>query len=267
MGKIIAVANEKGGVGKTTATITLGDIFAKLGYRTLIVDNDPQGSATFSILGKKEDISAHVADAYDGKDVQPIQIRKNLYLLGSSKKLGTKLDKGFEVIYDFAGVLDKYRQKYDYILIDCVPSTSYFLTASLLAADYVLIPIIPEPYAVDGLKEVLDTINKFQRPRFNPNLKVIGSFLNCVPGKQTVITKSIIKGLENEYKNLIFNSKVTRGTAIVESPTRQQSIIDYAPGHKLAKEFTEVANELITRIKKNFIADIYKRSEEKKGKK
>ena len=267
MGKIIAVANEKGGVGKTTATITLGDIFAKLGYRTLIVDNDPQGSATFSILGKKEEISAHVADAYDGKDVQPIQIRKNLYLLGSSKKLGTKLDKGFEVIYDFAGVLDKYRQKYDYILIDCVPSTSYFLTASLLAADYVLIPIIPEPYAVDGLKEVLDTINKFQRPRFNPNLKVIGSFLNCVPGKQTVITKSIIKGLENEYKNLIFNSKVTRGTAIVESPTRQQSIIDYAPGHKLAKEFTEVANELITRIKKNFIADIYKRSEEKKGKK
>ena len=257
MGKIIAIANEKGGVGKTTATVTIGDILAKLGHSTLIVDNDPQGNATLSILGSKENLDAHVRDAYNGKDTQPLEIKENLYLLGSNKQLARELDRGFDIAFDFAETLVKYSKEYDYILIDCVPSTSYFLTASLLAADYVIIPIIPEPYAVDGLKEVLDSIKKFQRVRFNPNLKIIGVFINCVPGKPTIITKSIIKGLEKEYKDLIFKSKVTRSTAIVESPTKQQSIMEYAPGHKLAHEFKAVVNELITRINSEFVAEIY----------
>lgn len=255
MAKIVAIANEKGGVGKTTGAITISDVLSKLGYSTLLVDNDPQGNSTFSILGDKNNLESDVRNIYNKKSVAPMPIREKLHLLGANKQLGKELDRGFEIVYDFAETLDKYRETYDYIIIDCVPSTSYFLTASLLAADYVLIPIIPEPYAVDGLNEVLDTIRKFQRPRFNPNLKILGAFLNCVPGKPTVITKSIINGLENEYKDLIFTSRVTRGTAIVESPTRKQSIIDYAPNHKLTRNFQDVTKEMIFRINEGFFAD------------
>ena len=264
MGKVIAVANEKGGVGKTTGTVTIADILASWGHSVLLTDNDPQGNATLSFRGSKEDLEAHIRDVYNGKVVKPILIKERLHLLGSNKQLGKELDRGFEIVYDFAETLDKYLNQYDFILIDCLPSTSYFLAASLLAADYVVIPIIPEPYAVDGLKEVLDTIKKYQRPKFNPNLKIIGVFINCVPGKPTIITKSIIEGLEKEYKDLIFTSKVTRGTAIVESPTKQQSIIEYAPDHKLAQEFSAVTRELLMRIDEGFTANLEQVSKHEK---
>lgn len=256
MGKVIAIANEKGGVGKTTGAITFADILASWGHKILLADNDPQGNATLSVRGDKVNLEAHIRDVYNGKVVKPISIKERFDLLGANKQLGKELDKGFEMVYDFAETLDKYREKYDYIILDCVPSTSYFLTASLLAADYVVIPIIPEPYAVDGLSEVLDTIQKFQRPRFNPNLKIIGVFINCVPGKQTLITKGIIKGLRSQYKDLIFTSEVTRGTAIVESPTQKQSIAEYSPKHKLAHEFSAVTRELLARIEEGFTANL-----------
>lgn len=250
MGKIVAVTNQKGGVGKTTMCHNLGHILASKNNKILMVDNDPQGNLTFANLGIKKDPPVHVLDLYNNKSLKPHVINNNLHLIGADKKLSTVQEKDFDILFNLAEGLGKLQAKYDYILIDCLPSFGRLHTASLLAADYALIPFKPEPFSVQGLEELWETIEKIKQPRWNPHLKILGIVLNSVPGKMTHLASNIIQDLRKNYGQLVFKNHIDESVVIKESPSVAESITDYVKGHKVAKQFMAVANEFLKRIRK-----------------
>lgn len=248
MGKIVAITNQKGGVGKTTTCHNLGHILASKNNKTLMVDNDPQGNLTFANLGVKRDPPVHILDLYDNKLVTPHVINNNLHFIGADKRLSAVQEKDFDILFNLAAGLEKLQSDYDYILIDCLPSFGRLHTASLLAADYALIPFKPEPFSVQGLEELWETIEKVKQPRWNPHLKVLGIILNSVPGKMTHLASNIIEDLRKNYDELVFKNHIDESVVIKESPSVAESIVEYVKDHKVAKQFMAVVNEFLKRI-------------------
>ena len=150
----IAIANQKGGVGKTTIALNLAQGLAARGYHTLAVDNDAQGNLTSGLLDDPTLLAANVLSFYDDERsaVHPQSIQKHLELIGADIRLAKITDQGFEVIFRLREGLDTLQHAYDFILIDCVPSFGYLSAASLYATDGVLIPVKPAPFALQGLK-------------------------------------------------------------------------------------------------------------------
>jgi chromosome partitioning protein len=257
-GMVIVVANNKGGVGKTTNAFNLGHELATMGFKTCLIDNDPQGNLTIASLGTKDEIKAHIKDLYfynnqkDGFTLPtPIPIKKNLDLIGSNRELAKILDESFEIIYNLEESIKFYKKDYNFIIIDCLTAIGHLLTGGLLSADYAVIPILPEYFAIDALKEALKMVEKVTHPRLNPNLKILGVILNRVPGQKITLCDSIEEQIRHKYGELIFKVKISNSVTVVESPTCQQSVSDYAPGHKTAKEYKALAEELVHRIKRN----------------
>jgi len=160
MAKIVAVVNQKGGVGKTTISFNLAKGLAFKRYRVLVIDNDPQGNLTSAFLEEPEDLNSSVLDIYREKEVIPRAIDENLHLIGSNIHLAKVADGDFEIIFRLKEALVKWEDDYDLIIIDCLPSFGYLNMAALNASDQVLIPVTPSPFALSGLVDLLQTIDK-----------------------------------------------------------------------------------------------------------
>ena len=249
MTKTISIINQKGGVGKTTITFNLAKGLAEKGSKVLVIDNDPQGNLTGAFLNDPTTLKANVLDLYSNERVKitPEKITDNLFLIGANIHLSKISDGEFDIIFRLKEGLETIKQAFDYVLIDCLPAFGYLNMAALNAADFVLIPTKPAPFALAGLKDLLGTIRKVKK-RINPDLKVLGIVLNLIEGRKTTIADELERVLREEYGSLIFTTKLNKGVKVEESPTFCQSIMEYDPQGKLAVQFHALLEEFIQRI-------------------
>jgi len=249
MAKTISIINQKGGVGKTTITFNLAKGLAGKGYKVLVIDNDPQGNLTGALLDDPTAMKANVLGLYDPEQdkITPEKINDKLFLIGADIHLSKVSDSEFDIIFRLKEGLEKLKQDYDFVLIDCLPAFGFLNMAALNAADFVLIPTKPAPFALAGLKDLLGTVKKVQK-RLNQNLQVLGIVLNLIEGRKTTMAEELEKVLRDEYKDLIFTTKLNKGVKMEESPTFSQSIMEYDPQGKLAGQFETLLCEFIKRI-------------------
>lgn len=251
---IISISNQKGGVGKTTITFNLAKALAQKGYKVLAVDNDPQGNLTGAFLEDPDILQSNLLDIYEEKAINaPHPIQNNLDLIGADIHLSKVVENNFEVIYRLSEGLEGLKAKYDFILIDCLPSFGYLNMAALNASDFVLIPAKPAKFSLMGLKDLFATIDKTKK-RVNKKLQVLGIVLNLV--EPTNVAQAIEQALRDNYSDLVFETKISKRTKLEESPSFQQSIAEYEPKGQPAIQFDTFLAELLRRLG-------YDRTEEK----
>lgn len=248
---IIAIANQKGGEGKTTTSINLAHGLALAGKRTLLVDMDPQGNSS-GIFADIENIHLTVADLFTKKhNAEEIIIRtkyEKLDLLPAKISLAeVELSTlNVDAPYVMRDALEAVKAKYDAIVIDCPPSLSIFTINALGAAGFVVIPLQAEKFSIDGIKGLQGTIEGIKR-RINPDLKILGALITQLKSN-TVLTKTILPVIQNYFP--VFNTSISTGVAVGESHLSRRSLLDYNSGVKQAKEYMAFVKEVIDGIKK-----------------
>lgn len=252
MGKIIALANQKGGVGKTTTTINLGASLATLEKSVLIVDADPQANAS-SGLGvdiKEVDCSlyeciinkADVRDAIYTTDITGLDIiPSHIDLVGAEIEM-LNLDNREKVIKN---ILDPIREDYDYILIDCSPSLGLITVNALTASDSVIIPVQCEYFALEGISKLLNTI-KIIKSKLNPKLEIEG-FLLTMYDSRLRLANQIYDEVKRHFQELVFKTVIQRNVKLSESPSHGLPVILYDADSSGAKNHLNLAREIINK--------------------
>lgn len=252
MGKIIALANQKGGVGKTTTTINLGASLATLEKSVLIVDADPQANAS-SGLGvdiKEVDCSlyeciinkADVRDAIYTTDITGLDvIPSHIDLVGAEIEM-LNLDNREKVIKN---ILDPIRDDYDYILIDCSPSLGLITVNALTASDSVIIPVQCEYFALEGISKLLNTI-KIIKSKLNPKLEIEG-FLLTMYDSRLRLANQIYDEVKRHFQELVFKTVIQRNVKLSESPSHGLPVILYDADSSGAKNHLNLAREIISK--------------------
>ena len=252
MGKIIAIANQKGGVGKTTTAFNLGACLALEGKKVLLVDADPQANATSGIGLNPEDADVSIYECMvDGtKPVDAIRKTKikNLEVIGSRIDLvGAEVElmqkKDREKV--LSGVIHPLRDNYDYILIDCSPSLGLITVNALTASDSVIIPVQAEYFALEGISQLLNTI-RIIKSRLCPSLEIEG-FLLTMYDARLRLANQIYEELKGHFGDLVFSTVIPRNIKLSESPSHGLPVILYDPESRGAIAYTQLSKELISR--------------------
>ena len=258
-GKTIAIFSQKGGVGKTTTAVNLGAAFALEGKRTLIIDADPQGSAT-AMLGYRnsDDISVSLSTlmerAINGEGTNADNavlhnsegidlIPANIELSGMEMRLLSAMSR--EVV--LRECLAEIKNRYDYILIDCMPSLSMIPINALAAADSVLIPVQPQYLSVKGMDQLLSTVSKVKR-QINPELSIEGIVLTLTD-MRTNLARQVKSAIHQQYSGRlhIFGSEIPVAVKAAEASAAGKSIFAYDPGCKVASAYADLAKEVVSR--------------------
>ena len=252
MGKIISVANQKGGVGKTTTTVNLATILAKRGKRTLLIDADPQGNAT-SGLGVDKDAGMSlynilIDDTQMEETFQQTPI-KNLILCPSNMDLAgaeVQLVSMMSREQRLKEKLDKVKEYFDYILIDCPPSLGLVTLNAFTASDSVLIPIQCEYFALEGLGQLLNTVD-LVRKHLNKQFKIEGALLTMYD-MRTNLSNQVVKEVKKYFGEKVYKNVIPRNVRLSEAPSYGLPITEYDPKSKGAKSYVKFAKEF---MKKN----------------
>lgn len=250
MGRIIAVANQKGGVGKSTTAINLSACLAERGKKVLTIDIDPQGNTTSGLgvdkkstentlyellLNEAEIENTIVKDVVQNVDLIP----SNINLSGAEIEL-VGID---EKEYILKKIIDKVRDNYDYIFIDCPPSLGMLTINSLTAVDSVLIPIQCEYYALEGVSQLMGTI-KLVKSRLNPNLDIQGVVLSMFDGRAN-LSIQVVDEVKRYFKGSVYTTLIPRNVRLAEAPSHGKPVIYYDSKCKGAVAYMELAEEFI----------------------
>jgi len=252
MARIIAISNQKGGVGKTTTAVNLSAALAKTGHRVLVVDLDPQGNASSGLGYPRSRVTMGIYDALLGyRDIESVLLpteMDTLHLIPASRDL-----VGAEVeLVDEPGrerrlrkILNRVRDAYDWIVIDCPPSLGLLTLNALTAADSVLIPLQAEYYAMEGLGELLRTVGAV-RKSLNPDLVREGIVLTMVDTRNN-LCREVVAQTRELFEGEVFETSIPRNVRLGEAPSFGQSIIEYDPRSAGSLAYVKLAHELVHR--------------------
>ena len=249
VGKIISVANQKGGVGKTTTTINLSTMLAKKGKKVLLIDADPQGNATSGVGAEKEvEYSTYDILVSDVEIVQALEktIIKNLLVCPSNINLAgaeVELVSMMSREQRLKEKLEEIKDKFDYILIDCPPSLGLITLNAFTASDSVLIPVQCEYYALEGLGQLLNTINLVKK-HLNKNLEVEGALLTMYDAR-TNLSNQVVKEVKKYFGDKVYKTVIPRNVRLSEAPSYGMPITEYDPRSKGAKTYEKFTKEFL----------------------
>ena len=253
MGKIIAFANQKGGVGKTTSAVNIAASVGILGKKVLLIDRDPQGNTTSGVginkknlkatsyemlIGEIDAEKAIVTTEFENLSVIP----SNISLAGAEFDLYQLDNREFRLKEQLQAI----RDNYDYIFIDCPPSLGMITVNALAAADAVIIPMQCEYYALEGLSQLMLTIRKIKQ-LYNPELEICGILITMFNGR-LILTMQVISELKKYYSDKLFKTPISRNVRLSEAPSFGTPVYYHDKSSKGAKEYLDVAKELTQRI-------------------
>ncbi len=259
MGKIVAIANQKGGVGKTTTCVNLGAGFSSFGYETLIIDMDPQANASLHLGVEIHKLNYSMYDILISQDVKlsniiletPIPKLKiapsHINLSGAEIELVNMIGRERAL----KEKVDEIINLYDYILIDCPPSLGLLTLNSLTTAEYVIIPLQTEFFALEGMDKLMRTI-EIVKNKLNHNLKIL-SIVPTLYTEKTKLSREAVERITAYFKNNVSKTKIRRNVKLAEAPSHGVPIMLYTPKSYGTIDYENLSQEIINKIKKNVI--------------
>ncbi len=248
--KIISIANHKGGVGKTTTTASVGSILATKGYKVLVIDLDAQANLTSSLI--KGEVSASIYDAmkkYTALPIYRVNEKTELDLVPASLELAqADFEMASKIAREriLANLLEDYKDKYDYIIMDCPPSLGLMTFNAITASDYVIIPLVAEILPFNGLKMISDFIGQLKK-YLNPKIEILGILITR--WESTNLSKGIEERLRNNLGEKIFTTKIRKNVTIAQAPLEATNIVEYDPKSNGAIDYQAFTDEILERMK------------------
>ncbi|OIK13845.1 sporulation initiation inhibitor Soj [Bacillus sp. MUM 116] len=251
MGKVIAIANQKGGVGKTTTSVNLGACLAYIGKRVLLVDIDPQGNATSGIGIEKAEVEQCIYDVLvddvEVKNVIKPSSVENLYAVPATIQLaGAEIELVPTISREvrLKRALNEVKDQFDYIIIDCPPSLGLLTINALTASDAVLIPVQCEYYALEGLSQLLNTVRLVQK-HLNQDLKIEGVLLTMLDAR-TNLGIQVIDEVKKYFQDKVYKTIIPRNVRLSEAPSHGEPIITYDAKSRGAEVYLDLAKEVVS---------------------
>lgn len=250
---VIAIANQKGGVGKTTTAINLSAALAISGRKVLLIDLDPQANSSLTFVDHaaiNQSIYELMTDTQaDGlQAIMPTSV-PGLSVLPSTislAKLESKLLGEFDAPFRLKDRLDKITKAFDYVIIDTPPTLGLITVNALVASDYLIVPIQPSYFALEGTDDLLETVEKV-RARPNPNLQVLGVLITLLD-KRTTLAKDIQDQIRTVFGDKVFRTVISKSVRLEESPAYKECIFTFAPSSTGASEYSSLCEEVISRV-------------------
>jgi len=245
MSKIIAIANHKGGVGKTTSVVNIGARLANMGKKVLLIDLDPQASLSQS-LGVTDPETTIYSSIKGEHPLQPLTIYENLDLIPSELDLiGAEVELSSEMgrEYKLKELLEDIKNSYDYIFIDCPPSLGLLTVNALTASDEVYIPLQAQFLAMRGLTKLIEVIDQIKK-RLNKKLTIGGVFITQYDQRK-ILNKNVVNTIDKHFNSNVFNTRIRDNIALAEAPTQGLDIFRYSPKCYGAEDYRALCKEIL----------------------